>query len=149
MRSLKETILERLILSKTSTELDGLDLIKKFFTKKTNYSRRKIGSIEHYTIKGYSTDKTRLPNMQNIFEMLGYDFTTMEITISKMEIDWEIMFIFYKLNGGTIEAHPSFTLKFPLNTYASINDVLKQYINDIFDSSNSFRRFLHENKNNI
>lgn len=149
MRSLKETILERLILSKTSNELDGIDLVKKFFTKKTNYSRRKIGEIEHYTIKGYSTDKTRLPNMQNIFETLGYDFTTMEITISKMEIDWEITFIFYKLNGGTIETDPSFTLKFPLNTYASINDVLKQYINDIFDSSNSFRRFIQENKNNI
>ena len=149
MRSLKETILERLILSKTSNELDGLDLVKKFFTKKTNYSRRKIGQIEHYTIKGYSTDKTRLPDMKNIFEMLGYDFTTMEITISKMEIDWEIMFIFYKLNDRTTETHSSFTLKFPLNTYASINDVLKQYISDIFDSSNSFRRFLHENKNSI
>jgi hypothetical protein len=149
MRSLKDTILESINLSKTSNELDTIDLVKKFFTKKTNYSRRKIGPIEHYTIKGYSTDKTRLPDMKNIFEMLGYDFTTMEITISKMEIDWEIMFIFYKLNDGTTETHSSFTLKFPLNTYASINDVLKQYISDIFDSSNSFRRFLHENKNNI
>ena len=146
MRSLKETILESINLSKTSNELDTIDLVKKFFTKKTNYSRRKIGVIEHYTIKGYATDKTRLPNMKTIFEMVGYDFTTMELTISKMEIDWEIKFIFYKLNGRTTEAQPSFTLKFPLNTYASINDVLKQYLGDIFDSSDSFRSFLQENK---
>lgn len=146
MRSLKETILESIDLSKTSNEVDNIDLVKSFFTKKTNYSRRKIGPIEHYTIKGYSTDKTRLPNMKTIFEMLGYDFTTMEITISKMENDWKIMFIFYKLNDKTIETQPSFELKFPLNTYESINDVLKQYISDIFDSSDSFRSFLQENK---
>lgn len=146
MRSLKDTILESINLSKTSNELDTIDLVKKFFTKKTNYSRRKIGQIEHYTIKGYSTDKTRLPNMKTIFEMVGYDFTTMELTISKMETDWEIMFIFYKLNDKTTETHKSFELKFPLNTYESINDVLKQYISDIFDSSDSFRSFLQENK---
>lgn len=146
MRSLKQTILESINLSKTSNELDTIDLVKSFFTKKTNYSRRKIGQIEHYTIKGYSTDKTRLPNMKTIFEMVGYDFTTMELTISKMENDWEIMFIFYKLNDGTKETNKSFELKFPLNTYESINDVLKQYISDIFDSSDSFRSFLQENK---
>lgn len=146
MRSLKDTILESINLSKTSNELDTIDLVKKFFTKKTNYSRRKIGQIEHYTIKGYSTDKTRLPNMKTIFEMVGYDFTTMELTISKMETDWEIMFIFYKLNDGKKETHQSFELKFPLNTYESINDVLKQYLGDIFDSSDSFRSFLQENK---
>lgn len=146
MRSLKDTILESINLSKTSNELDTIDLVKKFFTKKTNYSRRKIGQIEHYTIKGYSTDKTRLPNMKTIFEMVGYDFTTMELTISKMETDWEIMFIFYKLNDKTTETHSSFEVKFPLNTYESINDVLKQYIGDIFDSSDSFKKFLQENK---
>lgn len=146
MRSLKETILESINVSKTSNELDTIDLVKSFFTKKTNYSRRKIGPIEHYTIKGYSTDKTRLPNMKTIFEMVDYDFTTMELTISKMENDWEIMFIFYKLNDKTTETHSSFKVKFPLNTYESINDVLKQYIGDIFDSSDSFRSFLQENK---
>lgn len=150
MRSLKETILEKLVISKDKYEtLDGIDLIKKFFTKKTNYSRRKIGEIEHYTIKGYSTDKTRLPNMENIFDVLGYDFTTMELTISKMEVDWEIQFIFLKLKEKDIEHHASFTLEFPLNTFASINDVLKEYINDIFSSSKSFTRFLSENKENI
>lgn len=149
MRSLKETLLERLVISKDTYEtLDGIDLIKKFFTKKTNYSRRKIGEIEHYTINGYSADKTRLPNMENIFDVLGYDFTTMELTISKME-EWEIQFIFLKLKEKDIEHYAAFTLKFPLNTFASINNVLKEYINDIFSSSKSFTKFLTENKENI
>lgn len=148
MRSLKEIILESIDISKTSIDLDNIDLVKKFFIKKTNYSRRKIGEIEHYTIKGYSTDKTRLPKMENIFDELGYDFTTMELTISKME-EWEIQFIFLKLDEREIEHHSAFTIEFPLNTYESINDVLKEYISDIFDSADSFTKFLSENKEKI